>query len=87
MEAQYYRERLGFAPPLGNGHQANGHSGQQPAPVSQPHSFKSNVGYEESLHKFKGNKPDRERCLHCVPSRLLYSRGACSVLRVLSPVG
>ena len=46
MEAQYYRERLGFAPPLGNGHQANGHSGQQPAPVSQPHSFKSNVGYE-----------------------------------------
>ena len=58
MEAQYYRERLGFAPPLGNGHHPTdpGH-GQQPVPVAQPHNFKSNVGYEENLHKFKGRKP------------------------------
>lgn len=46
MESQYYKERLGFQPPhASNGHHGNGHL---------QHPYKSNVGYEENLHKFKG---------------------------------
>lgn len=58
MEAQYYKERLGFDPPPGqqgsSPHQKHQNGGHPKYGHPGGGQYETNGGYEESLSKFKG---------------------------------